>query len=262
MTLSVGGLQSDIESPIMLPPEQIESWRRNVIGRLEVLGSKARQIQQSLEAKELRELEDKSDVVSTWERIKDLFPEDLVPARAGDLNRHMHFAQIGDFYDIEHLDVPAVAESVRRYGRGNQQLIEQEINNLEVDIGSWELLHPQIRDACQETFHQGQYAQTTRSAVELIMDELRRLTGQKSDGDALIRSVVGVTAGKLAFSTCNDDNERAVTEGLKQILQGLYKGVRNPTSHGWDGFSRLEAFQVLVMCSFLLSRQEFAAPDE
>lgn len=84
------------------------------------------------------------------------------------------------------------------------------------------------------------------------MDEIRRYTGRQDDGDPLLRAVVGV-GRRIGFSSNSDDNERGVTEGLKMILQGLYKGVRNPASHGYDGYSRLEAFQILVMCSFLLA---------
>ena len=74
---------------------------------------------------------------------------------------------------------------------------------------------------------------------DLLMDELRQLSGSDSDGDTLVRKAVDTTPGKLAFSDCQTNNAKQVTEGLKLTIQSLYKGVRNPSSHGWKGFGRV-----------------------
>lgn len=92
----------------------------------------------------------------------------------------------------------------------------------------------------------------------MLLDEVRRLTGRQDDGDALIRGTVGV-AHQIGFSANADDNEKSITDGLKLVLQGVYKGIRNPASHGYNGFSRLETFQILTLCSFLLSRMQITS---
>jgi uncharacterized protein (TIGR02391 family) len=158
-----------------------------------------------------------------------------------------------DFSDIETADAPAIERAIQRYGRHGNEFIEHELADLDIHLEAWELLHPQIRDYCMTQFESGFYRDAARAAVELLMDEIRRVTGRQDDGDALIRSAVGV-GRKNGFSGNEDDNQKSVTEGLKLVLQGLYKGVRNPTSHGYDGFPRLETFQILTLCSFLLGR--------
>ena len=98
-------------------------------------------------------------------------------------------------------------------------------------------------------------ALAARAAIELLMDEIRRITGRQDDGDALIRNAIGV-GRQIGIASNEDDSERSITEGLKLILQGLYKGVRNPVARGCDPFPRLETLQILSTCSFLLSRMQ------
>lgn len=243
-----------------MTPEQLKRWKKDILARLDVLKSKAHHARQYLEANNLRKLDDTADIDDAWECVQERFPEDLKPPRVSDLNRHLGFAMPHDFSDIETLDIPAIEGVVKRYGRHGNELIEQELSVLSSDLESWELLHPQIRDACLTQFENGLYRDAARAAVELLMDEIRRLTGRQDDGNALIRGDVGV-GKQIAFSANADDNERAVTEGLKFILQGIYKGVRNPASHGFEGFPRLETFQILVMCSFLLSQMRLLGSE-
>ena len=100
-----------------MEPAQLEKWRNEVLSRLGALKVRARQIRQFMDAHDLHKLEDKADFEAAWQQIQDLFPEDLHPNRAGDLNRHIHFSERHDFSDIEEMDIPAVMESVQRYGR-------------------------------------------------------------------------------------------------------------------------------------------------
>ena len=234
-------------------PRQFKRWRREILARLDVLKTKARQARQYLEANNLRALQDKEDIEEAWLRVQERFPSDLKPPRVGDLNRHLSFAMPHDFSDIEQIDIPAIEEAIKRYGRHGNEFIEHELAALDAGLEAWELLHPQIRDACMTLYENGLYRDAARTAVELLMDEIRRLTGRQDDGDSLIRSAVGV-GKQIAFSANDDDNQKSVTEGLKLILQGFYKGIRNPTSHGYGGFARLETFQIMSLCSLLLGR--------
>jgi len=243
-----------------MTPEELSRWKREILGRLDVLKTKARHARQYLQAHNLEALENKDDIVEAWRRVQDRFPEDLNAPRVNDLTRHLGFAEAHDFSDIETFDIPAIKGAIERYGRGSDEVISHELATLDVGLEAWELLHPQVRDACMTQFENGLYRDAARAAIELILDEIRRCTGSQDDGDALLRATVGVER-HIRFSANEDDNERGITEGLKMILQGLFKGVRNPTSHGYDGYSRLEAFQILVMCSFLLGRMRLVGSE-
>ena len=239
----------------------LEKWRNEVLSRLEDLQNRAKQIQQQMTAQNLVKLEDKSDFVSAWQRVQDLFPDDLQPNRTFDLNRHIGFAEKHDFSDIELLDIPAVMESVQRYGRNGADFINEELDRLQFTSSVSDIIHPRIKDACAGLINHRRYTDAARTAVGLLMDELRRQSGEISDGDALIRHVIKPTPGKLGFSDCKSHNSKKITEGFREILLGLYKGVRNPTSHGEHPFGRGEVLQVMTTCSLLLTQLQFIKPE-
>ena len=166
-----------------------------------------------------------------------------------------------DFSDIELHDIPAIRESVLRYGRRGEAFVNDQLDHLELDSTISDAMHPLIKDACVGFVRERFYQQAALAAVGVVMDELRRLSGAQDDGDGLIRNVVGVQPGKLAFSDCKTDSGKTVTEGLKMIAQGLFKGVRNPASHGWDRFKKQEVIQVMITCSLLLSQLQFVEEE-
>ena len=232
----------------------LDEWRQEVLTRLDDLEHRARQCRQYLEANTLRKLEDKSAFNDSWQRIKELFPEDFNPNRVDELDRHANFAMPHDFSDIELHDIPAVKESVLRYGRKGETFINEQLAYLRLNSTVSDALHPLIKDACVSFVRKREYQQAALAAIGVVMDELRRLSNSQEDGDGLIRSVISVQPGKLAFSKCDNSNAKSVTEGYKLIAQGLFKGVRNPASHGWDGFGKLEVIQIMIACSLLLGR--------
>lgn len=152
------------------------------------------------------------------------------------------------------MDIPAVAASVTRFGRSGDRYVAQELDRLSFGAAISDLIHPQIKDLCTDLTAAGKHREVVNTSVGMLMDELRRLSRVDKDGDALIRQVVGTMPGKLAFSDCQNVSAKQVTDGLKLIAQGLYKGVRNPASHGWDGFGYSDALQIMVACSFLITR--------
>lgn len=245
-----------------MSPNQLELWRREVLSRLDALRSHARQIKKQMKAKGRDVYEDKAEFEAKWDQIVSLFPDDFHPMRSSDLSRHVHWAMRVDFDDIEKFDIPAVMESVERYGRTSEVIVSETLEQLDFSASVGDLLHPEIKDACAGHINQRRHREAARNAVELVMDEIRRLGGTELDGDALIRKVVGVEPGRVAFSDCDSRNSRSVTEGLKLVAQGLYKGVRNPASHSLTEPNRVEAFQILATCSLLLSRLDLVGPDQ
>lgn len=245
-----------------MDPETLGRWRNQILTRLENLSIDARQIQQLMQARGQDVLEDKADFEAKWQRIDELFPEDFRPDRAGDLWRHVHFAHLHDFSDIENFDIPAVVESVNRYGRDGDEFIAAELERISIDLDVSELLHPLITDACAHLIRDRQFCEAAQRAVGLLMDELRRLSERDADGDALIRQVIGTQPGRIAFSDCVSNSSKNVTDGLKLITQGLHKGVRNPIAHGWAELRSTDALQIMTVCSFLLTNLQVAVAPE
>lgn len=233
--------------------QSLQKWRNELLTRLENLIIDARQIQQIMRARGLSELEDKSDFRAKWQRIWELFPDDFHPDRAGDLARHLRFAELHDFSDIENFDIPAVIDSVNRYGRSGTEFILEELERVHIGSDVSDLLHPQVKDACVDLISKRQFGEAAQKAVGLLMDELRRLSGKDADGDSLIRQAIGTNPNSVALSDCETNNSKQVTEGLKLIAQGLYKGVRNPVAHGWNELRSTDVLQIMAIVSFLLT---------
>ena len=230
----------------------LDRWQKEVLSRLDSLAHKARQCRQYLEAKDLRKLDDNGDFIAAWQRIRDLFPEGFSPNRADHLQRHAKFAMPHDFEDIELYDIPAVRRSVEAYGQ--RASMSDRLDALSLDATVGEAVHPLVKDACVSLVKERRYDMAAQAAVAIVMDELRRLSGSSTDGDDLIRRVVGVQPHMVAFSDCATTNAKTITQGLKTTTQGLYKGVRNPIAHGRTDVDKLEAIQVMVICSYLVSR--------
>ena len=236
-----------------MPP--LVRWKHEVLSRLDSLAQKARQCRQYLEINELRQLDDNEDFTSAWQRVRDLFPEGFHPDRANDLQRHARFAMPHDFEDIELHDIPAIRRAVEAYGR--KPSIRERLDALTLDASVSDALHPLIKDACVDHVKERQYTLACQAAIAVVMNELRRLSKSQTDGDKLIQRVIGVQPNKVAFSPCSTDNEKSISQGLKMIAQGLYKGVRNPIAHGRTDVDKLEAIQVMITCSLLVSRLRF-----
>lgn len=243
-----------------MTPNELKQWKKLITSRLDNFKSHVEQTVTRLANSDQKRLPNDDVLMSAWKRVYDRFPEDFRPSRKGDLIRHMHFGHEHDFYDILNHDIPNVEQSVQEYGLNRNEVIKQELASLDFNIESWELLHREIHDACRHSFDRGTYSDTARKAVEVIMDEIRKRSGQQADGDKLIGQVVGV--GKpIIFSQNENDNQHTITKGLKLMLQGAYKGIRNPASHGYKDHSRLEAFQIMVLCSFLMNNMRVANVD-
>lgn len=236
-----------------MTPNELKRWKKLIGGRLDMLKSTIGWAMARLAESRQQDIPNDPDIRSAWNRVVELFPEDFAPSRQNDLSRHIAFGCECDFRDILDWDIPDVERAVQGYGRGRDNVIGDELAALDLDMEMWELLHPQIRDACMPSFDQPAYGDAARKAVEVIMSEIRKRSGRQADGDALIRGTVGIDKA-VGFSSNGNDNERQVTEGLKQMLQGAYKGIRNPASHGYAGYSRLEAMQIMVLCSFIIGR--------
>ena len=192
---------------------EIEKWRREVRSRLDALADKAKQYRQHPEAHDLRLLEDNTDFLAAWGQVQDLFPSGFTPSRARDLSRHARFAMPHDFHDIELHHIPAIRASVERYGRRRATAIDDQIEGVTLDSNVSDAIHPLIKDACVGHVRERRYGVAAETAVGIVMQELRRLSGAQADGDRLIRQVVGVLPRKVAFSDCSTHREKSVTEG-------------------------------------------------
>lgn len=242
-------------------PEQIKLWKKDLLARLDALEALARNARKDLDRRGEDGLEDKAKIEETWTGILDLLPEGFHPTRSSDLSRHVAWGQRVDFWDIEKHDVPEVRKSIQRYGLDGEDLALEKIEEQPLDLDAFELVHPEIRDAVLKSFTDREYDVAARSAVEIVMDEVRRMSGSSRDGVRLLNDAFRGREPLLRFTEDTTDQDRQVSDAMRLILQALYTGIRNPIAHTWEGLSRFESFQVMVTASFVLNRLQISHDD-
>lgn len=122
--------------------------------------------------------------------------------------------------------------------------------------GSWEaLLDPVIQASSYELWRKGHLREAVLNSMLAIMDLLRERTRLALDGDALITTSLSVARPLLVLSELTTESGRNDQVGFMQILQGAYRGIRNPKAHslGHD-LTPEKAAQYLIFASLLARR--------
>ncbi len=129
-----------------------------------------------------------------------------------------------------------------------------------VDDGLPSLLHPTIIEHAYEQFKNGHYRDAVLNSVVAIFDFIRARTGLKDDGADLIGKALSTSNPYLILSELESESGRNDQVGFLQILQGAYKGIRNPKAHSLThDLNKYKAAQYLVFSSLLARRIEEAS---
>ena len=94
--------------------------------------------------------------------------------------------------------------------------------------------HPRLLRYCLAEIDDENYFHAVLEASKSLADEIRRRTGRREDGAALIDTVFEL--GKrghplLALNTMATDAERSRQSGLANSLRGVFGSLRNPAAH-------------------------------
>jgi uncharacterized protein (TIGR02391 family) len=135
------------------------------------------------------------------------------------------------------------------------QAVGQLLQNLHL-AGGWEvLLHDSVRAAALQQFRNGHWRDAQLNAVMAVFELIRMRTGQQSDGDALVTRTFSLSQPLLTVGDLNTPSGRDEQVGFMTVLQGIYKGTRNPRAHSLvHDLNDLKAAQYLVFASLLARR--------
>ncbi len=118
------------------------------------------------------------------------------------------------------------------------------------------LLHPKVIATSLHHYEDGNYRNAVLDAIVGVFDLIRDKTGLRGiDGEDLIGKVFSVKNPMLIIADIGDESGKNEHAGFMQMLQGAYKGIRNPKSHSLaHDLNGVSAGQYLVFISLLARR--------
>jgi uncharacterized protein (TIGR02391 family) len=124
-------------------------------------------------------------------------------------------------------------------------------------------LHPRIAAACADLYRDGHCADAVLRA-SLALEKLVQEKSGRHDptGSALMEQVFSPNGPALAFNELADQSDRDEQKGMMLLFQGTVFAFRNPRAHKSLTDSAEEAFEAIMIISFLAKRLEQARPSK
>ena len=104
------------------------------------------------------------------------------------------------------------------------------------------------------------YTSTIKTAILHLSESIRERTGVEGDGDKLVTTVFSEKNPLIKLNSLKTETERNEQTGYMQIMQGLYRGIRNPRNHNLKSDDKFTCDSILVLINLLLSRIKEAKP--
>jgi uncharacterized protein (TIGR02391 family) len=119
--------------------------------------------------------------------------------------------------------------------------------------------HPRIIETAGDLYTGGHYSQAIFEAFKSVSNEVKRRTGQASDGQQLIATAFGGDDPPLEINSLNSTSDVDEQAGFKLISMGAMTGIRNPKAH--DNIQNTDAgrpLEYLALASLLMKRVDKA----
>ena len=151
-------------------------------------------------------------------------------------------------------EVSISAEGVKKYAT---LLAKREAED-QKELIFEQLLHPNIIQSSYKQFRNGHLRDAVLNAIIAVFDAIREKTGLKDlDGDALVTKVFSERDPLLILSDLSTSSGKNDQVGFMQLLQGTYKGIRNPKAHSLShDLDVIKTRQYLIFASLLCRRIE------
>lgn len=158
--------------------------------------------------------------------------------------------QIRAFRDVETIaDYLRVVAEITRPAPKPQPEPTAEKTETAIAIASPEMLHPEVLSASAQLFSQGHYNLAVLEAFKSLEIRVRRLSGLKGTGQALMGNAFGKSAA-LKIKTAAEDLAEDEQEGFKYLFMGAMY-MRNGPAHEDLAPDPRRANRLLVLASLL-----------
>ncbi|NJR79345.1 TIGR02391 family protein [Sphingomonas corticis] len=187
----------------------------------------------------------KTALKAQQEALEAVLPADFPGGRRGDLARHIHFCEPGDWNDIVFFDVPDIMAKAEAYAT---ELPRDDLGDLDVFI------HARFRPRLAMTLQQDQpdfHALILTCSVDLAT-LFRQKSGAADDSDGEIGRIFSPNNPVLRVpAALATETERNIQRGSMLLMQGWRAFIRNPHAHGERPTDREYAMHALMLMSFL-----------
>ncbi len=188
---------------------------------------------------------------SDFKRLEDLWKKQFSDGVPSYLGRHIHFGMDGDYRDILKRDLFEIES------KADAKLLEATADRGE--LGFERLLHPVVKKSSYELYRNKHFRDAVLNSVIATFDHIRKLTGLKIDGDALVGKALAPADPYIVLSELETDSGRNDQKGFMQIFKGAFQGIRNPKAHSLlHDLTAEKAAQYLIFASLLVRRLDEA----
>jgi uncharacterized protein (TIGR02391 family) len=116
-------------------------------------------------------------------------------------------------------------------------------------------IHPDLPRKVRRLFDDGYFSESTFEAFKWLEKEVRRLSGSKKFGKAMMMEVFNEENGVIAFSPQVEQSEIDEQIGYKFMFAGSQSAIRNPRGHHTDNEDSLDqCLDHLALASLLIRR--------
>lgn len=194
---------------------------------------------------------------------------------------------IKDWYGKLPSDVKSVVENIVNNVVENSELADDKqtevVSMLHALIPEyanyhWRHMHSTVKDASYEDYKNADFYRAVEEAIKRYETIIQKVSGLKTDGQALMGAVFGKNNAKLSViskykridgSDFSDSTKENIEDGQKFMSMGLMAGVRNPLAHEekkelktTNLFSENDCLDILSLISHLFRRLDGAEKVE
>lgn len=106
----------------------------------------------------------------------------------------------------------------------------------------------------EKEYNAGNFSGAIKTSILFLTECIRDRTDLDLDGDKLITKAFSVKAPLIKFNNLNTTSEKDEQAGNMMILQGLYKGIRNPRNHNLRSDNRFSCDSILILINYYVKK--------
>ena len=106
----------------------------------------------------------------------------------------------------------------------------------------------------EKEYTAGNFSGAIKTSILYLTECIRDRTDLDLDGDKLITKAFSVKSPLIKFNNLNTTSEMDEQVGNMMILQGLYKGIRNPRNHNLKSDNRFSCDSILILINYYVKK--------
>lgn len=177
--------------------------------------------------------------------IKAALPDDFPQSRFGDLSRHIHFCDPGDWFDMITMDVPDILANAERYA------LEIPANSLG-EVGDY--IHVRFRPRLELALQAAEpdYHDLLLTCCVELATHFKSKSGANDDSEGEIGRVFKPQEPVLMVpAALETETQRNRQRGAMMLLQGWRAFIRNPHAHEVQPTDKEYMLHALMLMSFI-----------